>query len=272
MGLGLKATGLSKLGRKNALDLRLTRIVLTFPNLPKVFSGMRILHLSDLHLDNLELLAERIVQTVRGLSIDLIVLTGDYQEDYKHLNPQVVTKLKSILGAVQSRYGTLATLGNHDNHEIVEAMERIGIRVLINETREFSQEGEKISVTGLDDVHHFYSETASQTLQKSGSEFKLLAVHSPEIFQLASETNYSLYLCGHTHGGQICWPNGKPVFSHLHCGKQFASGLWAYGKMLGFTNRGAGVTTLPCRFFCPPEIALITLQRRQDPEERRDVS
>jgi hypothetical protein len=76
----------------------------------------------------------------------------------------------------------------------------------------------------------------------------------------AAEAGYALYLAGHTHGGQICLPGGRPVFSTLTRCHHGAVGLWRHGTMTGYTNSGLGVAYPPVRFNCRGEVAIITLR------------
>ncbi|MHC4432461.1 MAG: hypothetical protein ACYTBS_11540, partial [Planctomycetota bacterium] len=51
IGLGLKVTGLYSSCRKNAEDVKLSRVEFGFDNLPENFDGLRILFITDLHID-----------------------------------------------------------------------------------------------------------------------------------------------------------------------------------------------------------------------------
>ena len=86
-------------------------------------------------------------------------------------------------------------------------------------------------------------------------------VHSPELVHQAAEAGASLYLTGHTHGGQISLPGGRPILTNLATGQRFASGQWRCGSMLGYTSPGVGVSGLPVRFNTRGEVTVITLTR-----------
>jgi predicted MPP superfamily phosphohydrolase len=90
-------------------------------------------------------------------------------------------------------------------------------------------------------------------------------VHSAEVADDADAAGYALYLCGHTHGGQICLPGGRPLVTHLKRCRHAASGLWRQGRMVGYTSRGLGVSDLPMRFNTRGEVVVITLRRSTDP-------
>ena len=100
---------------------------------------------------------------------------------------------------------------------------------------------------------------AAETLEASPDGFKIALIHSPELYDLAEENGFSLYLAGHTHGGQITLANQKPIITHLHNGKQFARGLWHHNKMIGYTSNGAGTSGIPIRFNTRGEIIVFTL-------------
>ena len=136
-----------------------------------------------------------------------------------------------------------------------------GLELLVNESVELEKDGQKILVTGTDDPFNFYTEQAMLCLETKGYDFKIALVHTSELARFASANHYDLYLCGHTHGGQICIKEGFPVISHQFEGKKFNQGLWHIGKMKGYTSRGVGVSGMPVRFNCKPEITIIELKR-----------
>jgi len=83
----------------------------------------------------------------------------------------------------------------------------------------------------------------------------------PEMADYADEAGYALYLCGHTHGGQICLPGGRSLITSLRRCRHAASGLWSQGSMTGYISRGLGVSNPPIRFNTRGEVVLITLRR-----------
>ena len=84
-------------------------------------------------------------------------------------------------------------------------------------------------------------------------------VHTPEMIPEAAQHGIDLYLCGHTHGGQICLPLIAPLLTQANCPRRYTRGAWRYGQVHGYTNTGAGASGVAVRFLCPPEIALIEL-------------
>jgi hypothetical protein len=256
----LKLTGLYDRGVRNALDIRLRTIEVALSDLPKPFDGYRVLHLTDLHLDGLPGIDETICRVIRGHPADLVVLTGDYRWRVHGEHRPIVEPMRKIRAELAAADGIYATLGNHDPVALVEPLEHLGFRVLANETIAIERGGEAIHVTGLDDVHYFYSDAAAAALAGAPAGCKIALVHSPEAAHLAAAAGYALYLCGHTHGGQICLPGGRPILTNSLFHWRHARGLWRRGRMRGYTSYGAATSGLPVRFFSRGEITIITLR------------
>ncbi len=266
LAAGLKMSGLDRRGRHNALDVRLSRIDLAIVGLPVNFDGYRILHVTDPHFDMDDRIGSAICRAVAGQEVDLCVLTGDYRAADSGPHRQILGPMAALVDTIVAKDGIYATLGNHDGRDMVEDLERLGLGMLINETLEIDRGGQIMIVTGLDDVNHYYTPRADIALQEAAGDFGpgrvgLALVHSAEMADEAAALGYSLYLCGHTHGGQICLPGGSPVLTNLTRNRGLASGLWRSGGMLGYTSRGAGVSGVVARFFSRAEVTLFTLRR-----------
>ena len=255
----LKAVGLYEKGRNNALNIVVNKIKIGFLNLPDSFNGYKILHLTDLHLDSTKGVEDAIIKKIENLEYDLCVMTGDYRNRTHGNFKQILLPMEKLVKTINSKDGILAVLGNHDTYQLVNYMEEMGIRVLTNETVTIYRKGEHIAVTGIDDPSNYYTEQITAALEEKTLDFKIVLAHSPEIYDTAADNGYSLYLCGHTHGGQICLPGGIPVFTHLRTGRSYCKGAWSYAGMKGYTSSGCGTSGIPVRFNCHSEIPLIEL-------------
>lgn len=260
--LGL--TPLYKKGLHTASHPRLIEIDLVFDRLPKAFDGYKVLHMTDLHLDFMPGLTKKICNLVSQVDTDICLMTGDYltfggKNSYK----KILDPMAEILSSIRHRDGIFATFGNHDTWEMARPFEEMGLTMLINETCEIVRQGESISLTGLDDPHDYYTPEAGQALCHSNDRFKIALIHTPELYDLAADNGYNLYLAGHTHGGQICLPGGIPIVLHLERGHRFSKGLWQYKKMIGYTGQGVGTVGIPIRLNTISEITLFTLHTRK---------
>lgn len=258
----LRAVGLYRAGRANALDPVIREMRLEFPNLPAWLQGFRILHLSDFHIDGVDGLAEVLAERLRFLPVDLCVLTGDYRFDVSGPCKAVYPRMRRILESIRSRHGVLGILGNHDCADIALGLETLGVRMLINESVPIGPSGNPLFVMGVDDPHFYGCDDlreASRDVPEDG--FKLLLSHSPETYKEAADAGVDLYLSGHTHAGQIRVPGIGALAQLADCPRALAFGHWRYHRMQGYTTAGAGCSLVPVRFNCPPEIVVIELGR-----------
>jgi len=257
----MRLAGLYGRGRRNALAPQVVELDLSFASLPAAFDGYRILHVTDPHLDALPELAAVAGRMIAGIEVDLLVLTGDVLADHEAPPASATAPLERLLAGVVVGDRRLAVLGNHDPAAMVDALERLGFEVLLNRSIALTRQGERIVVTGLDDVHCFYTDAARTALFGGDGDFRVALVHSPEMADHAAEAGVALYLCGHTHGGQVCLPGGRALLTRLTRCRHAASGLWRDGPTTGYTSRGLGTSWPTLRYNCPGELTVITLRR-----------
>jgi len=257
----LKAAGLYWLGHRNALAVQVNSQVLPCPDLPEAFDGFRLLHISDTHIDGNPELIDLLIRLVEPLKYDVCVITGDFREgtfeDYMTPARRMVELRRHI------KTDTFAVLGNHDAIEMVPTLEEGGIRMLLNEHVVLEHNGATLWLSGVDDPHYYETDNLDKALEGVPEDsFKILLAHSPEICRKAAFAGINLYLCGHTHAGQICLPGGRPLLTNSKCPREYHVGLWHFEEMTGYTSRGAGTSSVAVRFNCPPEITVHTLRRK----------
>jgi predicted MPP superfamily phosphohydrolase len=264
--LALRLTPLHARGRRNALDLKRVEIEVALSGLPPSFDGYRILQISDTHLDALPELVDSARRVLKGLEVDLLAVTGDVYGSPPASIAYSVELLMQALQDVRVHGPRLAVLGNHDSVEMANLLEEEGFDVLVNRSRVLERGGERLRVTGLDDVHNFYTDAARAAFddhdgKDDRGECRIALVHSAEMADFADQAGYVLYLSGHTHGGQICLPGGRPLITQLARCKHAAVGLWRQGRMTGYTSAGLGVSEPSVRFNCRGEVTIFTLRR-----------
>lgn len=258
---GLKLVGLYKLGFDNLFDFQIENIEIPFKNLPEAFDGFRLLWLSDFHIDPLDGLAEAIVEKMENIQYDIAIFGGDYSFAYE-LSDIAVKHMQSILKPLLERNPVYGILGNHDSYEIGHIFEQQGVNMLLNENMVVEKDGERLFLVGIDDCHYFQSDDLNEACENiDDGNFRILLSHSPEIIKKTRRFHFNLCLCGHTHGGQVCLPGGFPLVTCASVRRHFTKGLWHHHGMIGYTSQGVGASGIPVRFFCPPEITVITLKR-----------
>lgn len=261
--LALKMTLSYGRGAKNALNYRVWEHEFALRGLPAAFDGLRVLHLSDIHADGITDEAAELCRLLAAIQADICVITGDYRFRTHSSHQETVRIMAKILGAIKVPMGIWGILGNHDFIESVSPLEKAGLPMLLNEAVCLERDGARIWLAGVDDDHLYHCADLDKTLSKVPSEDTVILLsHTPEIYKKAALEEVDLFLCGHTHGGQICLPGGIPVMTNASCANRFCGGRWKYLNMQGYTSFGTGSSGVPVRFNCPPDVTIHTLRRK----------
>jgi predicted MPP superfamily phosphohydrolase len=256
---GLRTTRLRERGRRNSIDLAVERNDVKTRRLPRAFDGFAVLHLSDLHIDLNPQLAGVLQRRIEKLTYDVCVLTGDYRGQTHGPFDKTLRLMAQVTSSIQT--DTYGILGNHDVLEMTPPLEEMGIRMLLNESVALHRNGERIFLCGVDDPHYFQLDNLEKSMAGIPADaFTVLLSHSPELYRRAAHANIDLMLCGHTHGGQICLPGGRPVIKNARCPIRLSRGSWHWRDLQGYTSRGAGASLLDVRFNCRPEVTLHRLR------------
>jgi len=259
--------------------LEVTAPEIRLPGLPVAWDGVRIAHLSDLHLSRIvsaRYLARCIDMAMRAVP-DLILITGDFVTRSERWIP----RLPALLSCLHAPHGVWGILGNHDHHVCAErvtaAVEAGGVRMLRNRHARLERGGERLWLAGIDSMEgkqyrlsrgdqarvdqlmRRYLCEALSGVDPDGC--RILLAHSPDIMPLAKTLGVDLVLSGHTHGGQVRLPLVGATVVPSRYGARYAAGLFHEGTTHLYVTRGLGVVRLPVRFLCRPELAILTLRR-----------
>jgi len=244
-------------------------------DVPGWAGALRIVHLSDLHIERLTRRDEAMIAAVRAARPDLLLLTGDYisidWRDERSL--AALHEVLTALGSIPTRYGAFASRGNVDRTVATRAaFAGTGIRLLENEGVRLCTDGQPVElvVVTCRKGHHWWNDTAAfaTTMAAAGPKepgtLRILLYHTPDLVPEAAAADVDLYLCGHTHGGQIRLPGLGAVFSSSRFGRRYDRGLHRlpHGGAI-YTTSGIGLEGmgLPrARFFCPPEVAVLDIR------------
>ncbi|ANE46266.1 phosphoesterase [Paenibacillus swuensis] len=243
--------------------LKIKRISLTLPRLPASFDGIRVVHFSDIHLDfhySTERLA-KLAHTIQRMKPDLICFTGDL---YDRSIGNEGKRCAEILAGLSAPLGKWAVLGNHDHitgpEQVTSILDQGGFSVLTNRSAALTLDGASILIAGVDDAL-MGSPNLKEALSGKSDIFTLLLSHVPDFADMAAQYPVDLQLSGHSHGGQVRIPFYGHVFTPEFA-RKYPDGLYQIreGKFQLYTNRGIGVSTIPIRFWCRPELTVFTLR------------
>ncbi|MFZ3101017.1 MAG: metallophosphoesterase [Desulfitobacteriaceae bacterium] len=252
----------------DTIDLKIEKWDLYYPTLPEALSGKTIAQISDLHLESLQIPAERIRKAITAQKPDLLVITGDVISTRADLD-----KVLIYLNSLKARYGRYIVMGNNDYSHFsstlfkryIELLRGMGWIPLINEADYLPNLNTLIigiddPATAHDNVPKAYQGINRETLDSS--TFRLVLAHSTDCLDDVAKYGANLLLTGHTHGGQIRLPGMKPWITNTYLGDQ---GIYeGYHEIKGvrvYINRGLGESIFPLRLHVPPEITLFTLHK-----------
>lgn len=257
---GLKLTLLWERAHRNVFDIQIVEQEWRLDNLPLAFDGIRLLQLTDLHLDIHPDLAPAIARAVGNCPHDAMLITGDFRKNTNQALEPSMALMPEILAA--SKAPCYGVLGNHDYIEKVERLEGYGMHILLNESTALKRDGQKLWLAGVDDPHFYQThDFAAARAGIPADACTVLLCHSPEPHAEATSYGYDLMLSGHTHGGQLCLPGGRHlVNSSKKLPRRFVRGRWESSGMQGYTSPGTGCSGVAARLNCPPEITVHVLR------------
>lgn len=247
--------------------LTASEVSIEIPGLGPGLSGTRALFVTDLHAG--PFLSARALRSALGRAAaerpDLILLGGDYASTrLADLEPH-----REAFRSLRAPLGVFAVLGNHDYYtedgrRVAAYLADCGIRVLMNEAVRIERAGDTFVLAGIDDLHCGKPglDLALERGRKLDAEAPVVLLsHNPDVFFAAARRGVALVLSGHTHGGQVRLP-GLPVLVR-QSRYRLDEGRYRWNGSELVVSRGLGVSGLPVRLFCPPEVVLLTLRGRE---------
>jgi predicted MPP superfamily phosphohydrolase len=269
------------------LRYRVVPVEVPITALPPTLDGLRIVHLSDLHIGDFMPRAalRRAVDLINAVQPDLAVLTGDLITTARDPLEDGIAELSRL----QVPLGVWGCHGNHERWAGVEArtqalFARHGMHVLRQQCAELSWRGGRFNLIGVDDQRERARPGEPSSMLRSIEGLvrsdmpNILLSHNPDTFPQAATLGIELSLAGHTHGGQIRFTLGKRQWSPASFITPFAVGLYRlpFGVAVDdssgetaaaprkcaflYVNPGLGTLGLPLRLGMPPEITVLTLR------------
>ncbi|MEQ9298300.1 MAG: metallophosphoesterase [Cyclobacteriaceae bacterium] len=264
-----------------AYDYRIRKKVITLPNLPKAFDGIRLGQLSDIHSGSFfdKLAVKGGIDMLLGEKPDVIFFTGDLVNN----KTEEVKDYVDIFNKLKAPLGVYSTLGNHDYgdysswssdqakkknlQDLITTQKQMGWDILLNENRFIETGGEKIAILGIENWgggrFQKYGDLEKTYAGSEEAPVKILLSHDPSHWDAQVRTNHpdiDLMLAGHTHGmqfgveiGDFRWSPSQYIY------KQWAD-LYQEGNQYLYVNRGFGFLGYPGRVGILPEITIIELK------------
>jgi hypothetical protein len=220
--------------------------------------GFRIVQISDLHCDEKPRNEERAVRIINSLKPDVVVATGDYLNHAEGL-----ARLRQMLSRIEAPLGKFAVTGNFEVYHWpqLDVLADSTFRALERETVLVAKGGDALAVTGMGYVP---SDAPREPIEGfSDDRFDVFLFHTPDLIEDVGSRGVDLYLCGHTHGGQIALPGYGALITFSKFGKKYESGMHRVGDTVLYVNRGLGLEPRPApqmRFFARPQIVVFDIR------------
>jgi predicted MPP superfamily phosphohydrolase len=237
-------------------DLEVTHASVPVMSLPPDLVGLRIGLITDVHRSRW-VSADDVSHAVQSLMAehpDLVILGGDYVTwgDRTYVGPSA-----EALRPLTAPHGVFGIIGNHDDdHDMPAALIRNGVEMLKDARTRLLVRGAPIDLVGVRYWTRRGTDIASVSRGATGTV--ILLAHDPRRLAEAAALKIPLVLSGHTHGGQIVLPIVGAVAAQKF---PVIAGLGRRDETTMFVSRGVGTMYVPIRINCPPEVAVLTLQR-----------
>lgn len=248
------------------------RYELPLAALPPALEGLRILHLSDVHLKGawhpaLDDLHERVQRDVP----DLIFITGDFVEDKFDGRPALRLVERFVTG-LRSRFGMFAIIGNHDSDLLAPRVARWGVNMLPIGSHTISVRGAQVELIALagfdrnDLTTQHVLDVRPRDAHTSPRVPRLVLSHYPDALPRlqAFDVAPDIHFAGHTHGGQVCLPGRVPIIKHDTLPRRCCTGVHRVDDTWLVVSRGMGYSSYPIRVFCPAEVVEVGLVSKNE--------
>jgi predicted MPP superfamily phosphohydrolase len=258
--------------------VKVTCVQVPSPKFPNPGPHLRIVQLSDLHVERLTRRERNLPALVARLAPDLIVLTGDFLSTSYNDDPQSLADLRTLLEQFHAPAGIYAVWGTVDvdlPHLLRPMLDDLGIVVLEEGVAQVpAVKASAEAETGRDSGLWLAGLSCTRDLVAAGARlrslladlppeaFVLLLYHTPDLMPQAADLGVDLYLAGHTHGGQWRLPGFGAILTSSQFWKRYEAGLYREGDTTLYVSRGLGMEgfgTPRARILCPPEVVSITL-------------
>jgi predicted MPP superfamily phosphohydrolase len=250
-----------------ALDVHLIERRIVLPGRDPARPPLRIAFASDLHLGPTTPsgVLDNAFALLRSAKADVLALGGDYV--FLGATHDKVKELNDRVTAVEAPI-KIAVLGNHDfwarPARLEVALSGAGTIVLVNEAMRLPPPHDDVALIGLDDPYTSEDRAAGKAAvnralgEVADAAVKIAICHSPDGLSWLRGKGVHFLMCGHTHGGHLALPGGRPLVMSSPMGRLYPWGFHDVDGLQLFVSRGVGGSLVPVRTWAPPDVAILT--------------
>ncbi len=241
-------------------------------NLPEVLNNFKIAFISDIQADHYtdEGRLSNFISMINELEPDLVLIAGDLITT----GPKYIGLSAKEVGKIKAKYGVYSCVGDHDNWayrndykksvaEIINSLMQNNVEMIDNGKRMINVDGAEIGITFV--TNTYVGKVRNEVLDSLSSnctgDLKIFLTHQPRpyLIEAAQKNHFDLYLCGHTHGGQLSLVFPFIQLTPTMIETKYIRGNFWFGDMLMIVTRGLGMSLAPVRYNSTPEITLIKI-------------
>ncbi len=228
----------------------------------KIKDEITIVHISDLHGSVFGINNSSIINAIKRVEPDLVVVTGDM---YTRGSNEGRSTALSLMKNISKNHTVYYVNGEHDNDEsFFDELRKSDVRVLDYKYEDITVKETEIRLYGITNVYYSPTFDLNNEFTLDESRYNILLAHicNKEAF---SDFGIDLSLCGDTHGGQVRLPFLGGLYGtngwlpEVTDKEAFVKGLYKYKNTDFFVSSGLGNYPIPLRFLNRPEIAVIKL-------------
>ena len=165
--------------------IRTERLTLDLAKFGGVFTNLKFVHLSDLHISRFGHRERNLIRLVNKEKPDLVLITGDLVVNYENAFSGCLETLKRV----KARYGIYAVFGNADHtfnpiihlHRFKNALDGINVTLLNNKNVELRLDNNSLYLVGVDDPFYHFDNFEEAISGVPSNAPTILLAHSPDI-------------------------------------------------------------------------------------------
>ncbi|MHC4234169.1 MAG: metallophosphoesterase [Planctomycetota bacterium] len=225
---------------------------------PARADGLRIAHVSDLHLKSWNRALDQTQELLLGLEYDLLAVTGDFS-NRPDAWPRAADLTRRLFAPLHPPCGSFAVLGNHDDPRLAEASD-VNLRFLRDESVTAANGKDVVTVAGVGQTETEHGSVEAALTDASPDLPIVLLAHYPSTIYEVPHRRVGLMLAGHTHGGQIRLPLLGCLWTNDLIPTRLALGFHIVDGTALHVSPGIGRSgPIPWRFRCKPGITVLRL-------------
>lgn len=239
-----------------------TEYIYSSPKADPDLDGFTIVQISDLHNATFGNGNKTLIDKVKALSPDIVVITGDLNYS-SHTN---ISSALQVINAISKEIPVYYVTGNHEYYidtesrsELIKSVIEAGAILLNNEGVQISKGKGSFLLAGLDDNN--LSDDTLAGLLNGNDEMSVVLAHEPQNIKNYAQSGADLVLSGHAHGGQIRLPFiGAVIAPDQGFFPKYTSGVHTLDNTQMIISRGLGSSVIPIRLFNYPEIVCVKIK------------